>query len=465
MTDFVTQASIDAGLVLPQDGLGHERAAELVFEKVANLEPGSVIAIQGGWGRGKTDVLARVAHLAREDCRAEQPKIADVIWVNPWQYGTPDLLTPLTLSVIGRIGVDQRAKSPGLRRATETILRAGINFGLKAVGATVPGGGLLSIAAEPVDKIVGALFDAQHKATEQDDSSQPDPDPVAVMGERFRTLVQELLKARPNTTDRMLVCVDDLDRCLPDRQVALLEAIRFLTSAHAAATFVVAIDSTLAKQAVFSHYQTEAFDADRYLDKMFDLRVNLPAISTKELKKLLEHHLQKSVELVGGTGTLRDALAPLFGKHPRNMLSYADKALFVPDLRNPRIVGRMFDRMRWCATLHPPSDPIAEKGTACRLFLLWLGMMERWPSIREVLQDAGPEIRRRFDELTEYYAADSPAKPRAAVIDRLPDASQAPELREIFTSLCSGDDLDAQTRENIPQLFLEFDRVFRDAGL
>ena len=81
----------------------------------------------------------------------------------------------------------------------------------------------MSIAARPVDKIIGALFDAQHNATGQDDSSQPDPDPVAVMGERFRTLIEELLKAHANRTDRMLVCVDDLDRCLPDRQVALLD--------------------------------------------------------------------------------------------------------------------------------------------------------------------------------------------------------------------------------------------------
>ena len=61
MNDFVSQGTLDTGLDLPPDALGHDDLARAIIYKAVHLPPGSVIAVQGSWGRGKTDVLARVA--------------------------------------------------------------------------------------------------------------------------------------------------------------------------------------------------------------------------------------------------------------------------------------------------------------------------------------------------------------------------------------------------------------------
>ena len=60
MTDFISQATLDS-LKLSRDVLWHEDMANSILEKAPYLPPGAVIAVQGPWGRGKTDVLARIA--------------------------------------------------------------------------------------------------------------------------------------------------------------------------------------------------------------------------------------------------------------------------------------------------------------------------------------------------------------------------------------------------------------------
>jgi len=42
------------------DGLQHGALATSIVNHLRTLSPGSVIAVQGSWGRGKTDVLQRV---------------------------------------------------------------------------------------------------------------------------------------------------------------------------------------------------------------------------------------------------------------------------------------------------------------------------------------------------------------------------------------------------------------------
>jgi len=457
MGDFVSQATIDAGLTLVPDALGHDTTALAILQKTVFLEPGSVIAVQGSWGRGKTDVLTRIATIVRDPTKANiaEGLLVDALWINPWQYGTPDLLTPLVLAMLDRIPEEPRRNDRRLRKIAETLLRAGVNFGLKAAGAAMP---VLSLAADPVDKMVTGLFEAAGvKAT----SDRPDPDPVSVMGERFRDLAQILLETKQKREGaRLLVCIDDLDRCLPDRQVALLEAIRFLISAGAPVTFLIALDPTLARQAILTHYKTNEFDPDRYLDKMFDLRVNLPSLGPK-VADLVRHHMDRQVSALGHTMKIGDAMESLLGGQARADLEKAAlRAFAMQDLANPRIVRRIFDRLYLLAVSRSAAKArsLGVNGEPeHRQLLVWIGITERFPAIRAAFQAV--RDRADFDKrLTLIHAAytlgladasksgtitqtpasqgdeamDSTPYDRILALYRLPSRDAAPELGELF---------------------------------
>jgi hypothetical protein len=440
MTDFISQATVDRGLELPSDALAHEAFAKTVLETTARMPPGAVVALQAPWGRGKTDVLARVIRLASHNADDTDAAALRPLWINPWQYGTPDLLTPLVIGLLDRIKARKRQKRLSraeLRRAAETVVRAGASFGLKAAAATIPGGALLEAAERPIDELLRGWFAVLLLRREV----RPDPDPVAVMAERFRELVDTLRGQAEGEDERFLICVDDLDRCLPHRQVAILEALRFLSSSGAATTTLVALDPTLARQAVITHYGTDVFDPDLYLDKMFHFRISLPAMSPGGVRKLLCRDLSERRIQPEGDRTLGDWLTgqptcwPIRGipqewdwpatapglSWPMNFPSetgvrdglIADAigdALRVQDLRNPRLLSRIVERLHVLAC--HDTELVGDQTQVplwmstpgqLKLFVLWIAIGERWPLIRTVMQGVG-ERKHRGDRLRQVFA-------------------------------------------------------------
>ena len=154
----------------------------------------------------------------------------------------------------------------------------------KAVSIVTPFGDIISAAERPIDDLLKSLLDGDNQA-------EIDADPVYTMAERFKELVDEYLAATPSEQGRLLICVDDLDRCLPDHQIAMLEAIYFLTGAQAQCSFVIAIDPVLVQRAAHSHYKTTGFDSDQYLSKLFDLRLNLPSLRSEHIEIIVKSRL------------------------------------------------------------------------------------------------------------------------------------------------------------------------------
>jgi len=373
---------LETGFKPPADCLGHDRISRSILEKVAIMPPGSMIGIQGPWGRGKTDVLWRVADQSGAGKREVKGR-NKAIWINPWQYGNPDLLTPIVIELLKQIKPAKKSSAKALRKAAVTIIKAGLSFGLKATALTVPGGQIYAAAANEAKELLEGLFEAE----ELDSESTPDPDPVSEMGKRFADLVGALLTEQgfaPNA--RLLICIDDLDRCLPHRQVALLEALHFLISAGAQVTILVALDPTLARQSVIVHYGTDMFDPERYLDKMFDLRITLPAVSGDVLKKLIKKQLACSVAFKGREITYSD-LAAHCGSLFSNLEDSFNQAMFLPDLCNPRMIRRVLRRIELLARSGVSFDMNIEE-TDRWLLVLWLALVERRPELRAALRGA-----------------------------------------------------------------------------
>ena len=448
---------IAAGAPDQPDALNHDALARSVLRRATELtlstgSAGEVIAIQGAWGRGKTDVLRRVVKMANARDSELSSRISAIAWINPWQYGTADLLTPLVIELLKKIPGPRRASKKSIARAARTIISAGLNFGMKSAALTLPAGPIYAAAAEPIKEFLSGMFDAIDL---QDKEEAPDPDPVAKMGERFRELVEELVSGTDG--DRILICVDDIDRCLPDRQVALLEAIRFLTTAGARASFIIAIDANLARQAVVTHFQTDAFDPDRYLDKIFDLRINLPALPTQRMNDLLKVTLACPPR-IGGASTTADQLGPLF-PNVRPLEDNFSQALSVPKLRNPRLVRRVVDRLSILAS-DQNSRGLATDAPQATLLIMWAGLAERWPNVRLAFQDSvDPE--NAFSLLRSKYLMRE-SQVGAAAIDVLPAAEVDPDLRQFINEMQV---LGNRSSLPIGKLLDRFDSAMRAVGL
>jgi len=439
-SDFITQESLEQRANdVPSDFLRHDSLAAILLDRAAILPAGAVFAVQAPWGRGKTDLLARAA--MRTYVPGLTPSILPkALWINPWQYGAPDLLTPLVLTIVRRIGKTKKSDKKALMRAATSVIKAGISFGFKTAAVTLPGGSLYELATEPVEKLLEGLFDSLSEDREK--AKLPDPDPVYEMANRFSELVDAMIEndAKENQrAERVLVFIDDIDRCLPHTQVALLEAIRFLTSANAKATFIISFDPAIARKSLIAHYGVDGFDPESYLDKMFHMRMTLPPLATPSVRRVISGFLDAKWPGMENR-TAGKIIASRFNESVvAGIPDWCSKRIATTTAKTPRVLKHIVERI--CLFAISASDEgvaTVSGASGFPLMISWLAMIERFPQVRVALQEAGDDFTARFADLVQSYGdidSTHQRKLKWAAIRGLPTRADSPELAEMLNGI------------------------------
>jgi predicted KAP-like P-loop ATPase len=277
------------------DFLNYTEIAELIVELISrpDLLPLS-LGIFGGWGVGKSSTLRLVEKeiTASDDCV--------IVRFDAWLYQDFDDARSALMSVIaGDLltaappTVKEKAKSLFNRidklRALGFLVEGGAAaFGIPTFGFAAKGirglGEILSGEAdeEDVDAVEKAASETKDKLTGllKKETPQDPPNQIAAFRSEFGEVLNDLGK-------KLVVFIDNLDRCLPENAIHTLEAVRlFLFMPNTA--FVVAADEDMIRHAVAHHFKNpgERHITD-YLDKLIQIPVRVPRLGVQEIRAYL----------------------------------------------------------------------------------------------------------------------------------------------------------------------------------
>jgi hypothetical protein len=241
------------------DLLGFDAVVAPVLEAVnsPNLDP-VTIGIHGPWGLGKSTILGLLDTALSVDPRHL------IVRTNPWEYDDyKDVKGTLIAEVLGAL--TQRFGATGTIAEKAKGLLKRISW--SRVGIALANGAV-RLQWNP-DELIEA-FTPRAKET-----------PESMTG--FRDAFEEFLTSLPDL-DRVVVLVDDLDRCLPEAVTSTFEAIKLFLSVPKM-VFVIAADQDMVRDAIAisvdSGSRGERFAA-RYLEKIIQLPVSLPRLSPHE---------------------------------------------------------------------------------------------------------------------------------------------------------------------------------------
>ncbi|MBN1137800.1 MAG: SUMF1/EgtB/PvdO family nonheme iron enzyme [Anaerolineae bacterium] len=364
------------------------------------------MGIYGSWGSGKTSLMTMLRQRvsgqkadgraadgsAPEDDSQEAAPGHRTVWFNAWKYNQEEALWRalllLLLEDLGELLKQDQPEHKAGEPAPETLmntlrealyrdsswsekgerkvdwgqaLTAGAGLAFNLVVSSV-GLGLAAEAmdaarktvgeGEPVNQVSKLLkavrreelihYQAQLKSLEQ-------------FQENFRRLITILLGQRR----RLVVFVDDLDRCLPEKAVQVLEAIKLFLDVPGC-IFVLGLDDEAIEQAVQTRYQGKV-KAREYLEKIVQLPFILPPIEGEAMLQYV------------------NALAPAL-PDPRCAQVFAEGLS-----PNPRQVKRTLNIFLLLARLVERRPALAETVTGVRLAKL-VAIQHAHPRLYELLR-------------------------------------------------------------------------------
>lgn len=252
------------------------------------------IGIYGDWGSGKSSLMRMV-----EQAYDEQKDVL-VIKFNGWLFeGYEDAKTVLLSRIVDEI-IEKRTLSEKAFKLANKLLHR-INW-IKVAGATVKYGaafltaGPVGVAAVEAHEAIAKLkeVDYQKYVADKNDTEKDPDDTLRHNIQEFHRNFEELI-AETNLK-KIIVFIDDLDRCSPDTIIGTLEAIKlFLFTINTA--FVIGADERLIKYAVrrrFPEVPGENLEIGRdYLEKLIQYPVRIPPLSTGELTTYINLLLSK----------------------------------------------------------------------------------------------------------------------------------------------------------------------------
>ena len=109
--------------------------------------------------------------------------------------------------------------------------------------------------------------------------------------ERINEFIESLIAEHG---ERLLIIIDELDRCNPEYAVKLLERIKHYFN-NDRVTFLFSVNVAELQHTVKTHYGAD-FNASRYLDRFFDLRVPLSKPKAELLLKNADYSLMDCID-------------------------------------------------------------------------------------------------------------------------------------------------------------------------
>ena len=259
-----------------------ERFYELI---TTSIQPPYAISVDGLWGSGKTTLMKLLQRRLKDEY--------STFWFNPWEYRKTENIVLAFLQDLAALHHD----------AVDELIKNGhILFKVLLEKGIVEGLNFLKIGTIIRD-IQGAFIAAN---SNQRKVYENYVDSIRIVKSEFKALIDEIGKKYTNKT--IIVFFDDLDRCLPEDAIQLLEAVKNLfVTPGCQVIFICGIDTRVAKQFIKSHYKDlqENF-AINYFRKIFNLTISMPY--TKNVYTMLLDYIK---ELYTWDDAKSDALAKM----------------------------------------------------------------------------------------------------------------------------------------------------------
>ncbi len=268
-----------------RDWLDRSRYARSFARLATSCETPMVVGLYGTWGVGKTTLMR---HIQKELETDQVP----TVWFDPWQHQ-----------------FDENPIIALLQKAIVDLGKEGVEE-IKEILTTVA----LALSS-PVLKWASGLSVKDLKSM----SDSVAKESFRIRGHRIevRDRIEDLIsKARKDDTP-IVFFIDDLDRCVPDNMLRMLEGLKLYLNISGCVYFL-GLDHTTVKKGIENKYAELAISDQDYLDKIVQIPFLIPRIHQDTAMPLIENLLPDDAKHCAPD------LVDFLGNNPRQLKRYVN---------------------------------------------------------------------------------------------------------------------------------------------
>lgn len=233
-----------------EDGLGFKSYVGILFDAINNFDAENplTIGIHGSWGSGKTSLMKML------EKKFEGDDSVKTIWFNAWAQGKEESIGLALLQLMLIKFQDEEQNNEKIINVSKSLSKLLADAALRKISGIT-----LEEAKEHFKDSIEA------KSTLRDD---------------FEKVIGECLPVK-----RLVVFIDDLDRCLPEKTIEILEVIKLFLDVPKC-VFVIGVAREVIERGIEIRYKTDgqlSITGKDYIEKIIQVPFTLPLIREKDM--------------------------------------------------------------------------------------------------------------------------------------------------------------------------------------
>ena len=408
-----------------QDMLGFDKYVDTLAGMIRDKDFTTpfCIGIYGRWGTGKTSFMHLLQNKLGED--GNPPHVVPV-WFNPWRYEKEEhLIIPFLKTIeksINSYVKRQEAAQKGKQKKAFLNLLSGLKTAAMKMGE-VASAFAYGMKANCKIGPVGLELDLAKSVAREEALSEQRMEKARKLSETLSSIYYDIVSELRGAVDQkaflIAVFIDDLDRCLPEKAVELLEAIKLFLDLTGY-LFVIGVAKDVIEKGISYRYRlyeqnrdkTEAekepvVAPDEYLEKMIQMPFELPPIERGKNLEYIKSLLGEAKEYAEHVGIIGTGV----GANPRALKRFVNFLAFTS-----RLAETIKDAEIQKKT-DIPSD-IIEKGFLPVLYIKWAIIVFKFPEIHADIK----ANRHLLIELQEEARGERQAEDKIEKTLQMPDA-------------------------------------------
>jgi KAP family P-loop domain/Pentapeptide repeats (8 copies) len=263
---------------------------------IKNSYPKFSIGIYGEWGTGKTTLMRSIYNRLKEN---NENNSIIAVWFNAWRYEREEQFAIMPLLKTIAYAIPDNAEFKGLK---EKIKKGGINV-LKKMPDIIPtiagqyfGEGAKKVTEEMINNFKKEFIPKLELIAEVDKET--------IYFDGLDNIGTELQNIRDkNDSFKIVVFVDDLDRCSPDKALQVLESIKVFLDSDGF-IYVIGLSFNKISQLITAYYKDKykeiGIEGDQYLKKIIQIPIILSDWNSDDIKVLIKSFItDKTIENEG----------------------------------------------------------------------------------------------------------------------------------------------------------------------